>query len=62
MVDEPSYPQNKSPTRIIEDVFGGPDLEGFELAIASLEFDEQVGKIAGAGDELSTNIGVEVET
>lgn len=42
MVEEPSSPQEHSPTRIIKDVMSILEPQGFEIAIVFLGVDEEV--------------------
>lgn len=61
MVEEPSSPQEQSPTRIIKDVLSGLEPEVFELTIVVLEVSKEIGIGARAAGEVSEDRGIKEE-
>lgn len=59
LVEEPSSPQESSPTRIIKDVLSDLEPEGSELAIVPLEVGEEAGPSANMAEEASRDSGLE---
>lgn len=57
MIEKSNSLRGQSPTRIIEDVLGSPELEGYELAIVSWEIAKEAGRSASFPEEVLEDKG-----